>query len=83
MSLGIHCGMQEHFATTGPHKTAAQIQAQQRDLMSKLPEVPGVISVGWSGSWPHSSRSIRKLVGIGRSALFLPACNALSLLHAN
>jgi hypothetical protein len=31
--------MQEHFAATGPRKTAAQIQAQQRDLMSKLPEV--------------------------------------------
>ncbi|PRW61388.1 SUMO-activating enzyme subunit 2 [Chlorella sorokiniana] len=30
--------LKEHFAATGPRKTAAQIQAQQRDLMSKLPE---------------------------------------------
>lgn len=33
------CDLQHHFAATGPRKTAAQIQAQQRDLMSKLPEV--------------------------------------------
>lgn len=30
--------LKDHFAATGPRKTAAQIQAQQRDLMSKLPE---------------------------------------------
>lgn len=33
---------QEHFASTGPKKTAAQIKAQQADLMSRLPEVGGV-----------------------------------------
>lgn len=30
--------LQEHFAASGPKKTAAQIKAQQADLMSKLPE---------------------------------------------
>lgn len=35
----LMCDLQDHFAATGPRKTAAQIQAQQRDLMSKLPEV--------------------------------------------
>lgn len=29
---------QEHFAATGPRKTAAQIAAQQADLMAKLPQ---------------------------------------------
>ena len=30
---------QAHFASTGPKKTAAQVRAQQADLMSKLPQV--------------------------------------------